>query len=151
MASGDGGGSLRSVSRALIGNTVVAGLKFTAASLTGSSAMFSEALHSTGDTTNQIALFVGIKRGTKRADRAFPFGRGKERYAWNVVAIMIVGFLGGITALHGFHAIHSGHLPDYLENTKTFWIVKAVLAASLLIEGYTLFFSKKVLLKQKLE
>lgn len=149
MASGDEDGSLRSVSRALLGNTFVAGLKFAAASLTGSSAMVSEGFHSVGYVINQLALFIGIKRGTKRSDRRFPFGRGKERYAWNMIAVMVVGFLGGITALHGFHAIHSGHLPDYLENTKIFWVVQAVLGASLLIEGYTLWVAKRVVWQQK--
>jgi len=139
-SEGDDKGSLRSVTRALCGNSIVATLKFFAAFLTGSSAMLSEALHSLGDVANQIALFVGIERGIKRANQRFPFGRGKERYAWNLVAIMIVVFLGGITALQGFHAIVEGHIPDYLEkgkvvisfggvNISSFWIVQGVLGA----------------------
>ena len=41
MAQEDGESSLPSVSRALFGNSIVAALKFSAALLTGSSAMFS--------------------------------------------------------------------------------------------------------------
>lgn len=159
--AGDGGDdSLVSVTRALLGNSVVATLKFTGAFLTGSSAMFSEAFHSVGDVTNQAALLVGIKRGIKRADPRFPFGRGKERYAWNLIAVMIVGFLGGITAKHAFESIIDGHVPDYLENANalfsvgavsvtSFWVVQAILSTSLLIEGYTLWVAKKVVWKQK--
>jgi zinc transporter 9 len=160
MGAKDGESSLLSVTWAIFGNSAVAALKFSAASLTGSSAMFSEAFHSVGDVLNQLVLFVGIKRGTKRSDRRFPFGRGKERYGWNLVAIMIVGFLGGITAFHGFQSIVHGHIPDYLEEDKVilsvgavslslFWIVQLVLGASLVIEGYTLWVAKKVVWKQK--
>ena len=41
---------------ALTGNSLIAVMKFIAASVTGSSAMFSEGIHSVVDTGNQVLL-----------------------------------------------------------------------------------------------
>jgi len=46
---------------ALTGNGLIALTKFFASAYTGSSAMFSEAIHSVVDTGNQILLLYGIK------------------------------------------------------------------------------------------
>ncbi|MBT8365584.1 MAG: cation transporter, partial [Deltaproteobacteria bacterium] len=47
---------------ALIGNGLIAVTKFFAAPLTGSSAMLSEGIHSTVDTSNQMLLLYGLHR-----------------------------------------------------------------------------------------
>ena len=53
--------------------TVIAKISF-AASVSGSSSMFSEAVHSTADTVNQILLLIGLGRSTKKADESFEYG-----------------------------------------------------------------------------
>jgi len=73
-------GSKKVIYAALIGNTLISITKFSAAIITGSSAMLSEGIHSLVDTGNQILLLHGLKQAKKPADEHFPFGHGTRLY-----------------------------------------------------------------------
>ncbi len=60
-------GSTKVVIAALIGNGLIAITKFGATAVTGSSAMFSEAIHSVVDTGNQALMLYGIQRSRRPA------------------------------------------------------------------------------------
>ena len=81
-----GGESTVTVLLALAANIGVGLLKLAAGLVTGSSALLSEAAHSAGDSTTEVLLLVAQKRSAKPADRSHPFGYGKERYFWSMVA-----------------------------------------------------------------
>lgn len=103
---------------ALAGNLAIAVTKFIGATVTGSSAMLSEGIHSTVDTADQILLLVGMKRSERPADEEHPFGHGKELYFWSlIVAVMIFGVGGGISAYEGIlHILHPNPMEDPLWN-----------------------------------
>jgi cation diffusion facilitator family transporter len=99
-------GSIKVIFAALIGNLLVSLTKFTAAFITGSSAMLSEGIHSVVDTGNQILLLYGIKRSKQPADENFPFGYGKEVYFWSfIVAILIFAVGSGLSIYEGIHQL----------------------------------------------
>ena len=99
-------GSKKVIYAALVGNGLIAVTKFVAASMTGSSAMLSEGIHSLVDTGNQVLLLHGLRRAERPADENFPFGHGKEVYFWSfVVAILIFALGAGISAYEGIKHI----------------------------------------------
>jgi zinc transporter 9 len=88
---------------ALAGNFILMLAKFFGFAVSGSAAMFSEAIHSLADTMNQALLLVGIKRSQKGADNEHSYGYGHERFIWALISACGVFFLGaGITIYKGF-------------------------------------------------
>ena len=63
-------GSLRVIIAAIAGNVAIAICKFGAALVTGSAAMYSEAIHSTVDTGNELLLLFGMRRADSRPTRS---------------------------------------------------------------------------------
>ena len=124
------GESTVAVVAAVVGNLLIAIIKFVAAALTGSSAMISEGIHSLVDTGNGGLVLMGMRRGTAPADAEHPFGHGKELYFWTlIVAISIFGIGGGMSLYEGI--IHLMH-PVHVENP---WPNYVVLAIATVVEG----------------
>jgi len=115
---------------ALLGNVLVALSKFGAAFLSGSSAMLTEAIHSTADTVNQLLLLVGNNRSRRRKDASHAFGYGMEIYFWTFVVAVIVLLAGGVASIwEGARQIAS---PEPIKSPE---ISLGVLALSALFEG----------------
>ena len=130
------GSSKKVIYAALIGNALVAITKFVAASITGSSAMLSEGIHSVVDTGNQLLLLLGLHKAKKPADERFPFGHGKEVYFWSfVVAILIFAVGAGVSVYEGIiHLMHPAPIASPYVNY-------IVLALAMLFEGAALYFA----------
>jgi len=137
-------GSKKVIYAALEGNALIAVTKFIAATITGSSAMLSEGIHSLVDTGNQVLLLNGLKRAQKPPDKNFPFGYGKEIYFWSfVVAILIFGLGAGISIYEGIiHILHP-------EPVKTPYINYIVIGFALIFEGLAWYFAFKEFTKSK--
>lgn len=123
-------GSTRVVIAALIGNAAIGAAKFTAAAITGSSAMLSESIHSVVDTGNQGLILYGLKRAKRPGDENHPFGYGMELYFWSfVVAIMLFAIGAGVSLYEGYEKVLRPH-----PVTDPVWNY-AVLGFAFVVEG----------------
>ncbi|PWJ49862.1 cation diffusion facilitator family transporter [Quadrisphaera granulorum] len=77
--------------------------------LTGSASMAAETAHSFADTLNQVFLLIALRGSAKPADRAHPFGYGRVRYFWALLAAGSIFVTGALySAFEGVHALTSG-------------------------------------------
>ena len=138
------GSSKKVIYAALAGNALIAVTKFIAAAVTGSSAMFSEGIHSMVDTGNQFLLLHGMRKATKPPSKRFPFGHGKEIYFWSfAVAILIFAVGSGVSLYEGIlHTVHPKPIVNPLINY-------VVLGLAFLFEGAAWYFALTEFIKAK--
>lgn len=122
-----------SVTAAVIGNTIIAVIKFLWFLSSWSSSLFSESIHSIADTANQTLLMIGVKRSTKQATDNFSYGYKKERFLRALISACGIFFVWAwVTTYHGVTMlIHPGEIHI---SKRTF----IILAISFIIESITL-------------
>ncbi|MEM8780490.1 MAG: cation diffusion facilitator family transporter, partial [Cyanobacteria bacterium P01_G01_bin.49] len=121
---------------AMIANIAIGIAKFTGATITGSSAMLSEGIHSVVDSANEILLLYGLKKSQSEPDEQHPLGYGQELYFWSlIVAILIFALGGGVSIYEGIESIKN---PEYADHNL---ISYAVLGVSAIFESIALLVS----------
>jgi cation diffusion facilitator family transporter len=93
------GESKKTVLVAVCANATIATVKAVAGTISGSSALLAEAAHSVADTTNQLLLLVSIGRGEREPDEEHPFGYGKERFFWTLLAAVLIFLAGAVFSI----------------------------------------------------
>ena len=94
------------VASALVGNFLIVIMKFIGFAISGYGVMFSEAIHSLADTSNQALLLVGIEKSKKKADTEYSYGYGQERFLWALISACGIFFVGsGVTVYHGINSL----------------------------------------------
>ncbi|HVO90286.1 MAG TPA: cation diffusion facilitator family transporter [Casimicrobiaceae bacterium] len=129
---------------AIAANLAIAVTKYIAASLSGSSAMLAEAIHSTIDTGNGFLMLVGMRRSERKPDSEHPFGYGKALYFWSLVVAMVIFGVGGVVSIveGALHLMHPHRL------ASVGWSY-AVLAFAAVFEGASFAIALRQFLKQK--
>src|SRR3954451_18389119 len=130
MADEDGESTL-TVVVAIVANFGIAVAKAVAGALSGSAAMLSESAHSLADPANEVLLLVVRKRSSRPADERHPFGYGRERYFWSLLAAVGI-FVGG-----GVFAVYQGisKLVEGGGESGHFALTYAVLGIAFVLEG----------------
>ncbi|WP_078917130.1 cation diffusion facilitator family transporter [Streptomyces sp. NRRL S-813] len=120
---------------ALAANLVIAAAKAVGGLLAHSPALLSEAAHSVADSLNEIFLLAALRRSRRPADRRHPFGYGKERFFWSLLAAVGIFVMGGcFSFFQGIEALSNGAHEDL-----TGYVVGLiVLGVALLAEGISL-------------
>jgi cation diffusion facilitator family transporter len=120
---------------ALAANLVIAVAKAVGGLLASSPALLSEAAHSVADSMNEIFLLAALRRSRRPADRRHPFGYGKERFFWSLLAAVGIFVMGGcFSFFQGVEALRNGaeeRLSGYVAGL-------VVLGVALLAEGLSL-------------
>lgn len=121
--------------RALIANLGIAAVKLVCWFFSKSSAMLSESIHSGVDSFNSLCLLVGLKRGSKPADKFHPFGYGLEANIWALFACVLM-LLGTTVSLYsGFTRLFYNH-HKVLELLNNYNLIAITLIVSILFESW---------------
>jgi len=133
-SAGGGGESTATVLVALGANLAVAVAKGFAAVVTGSASMAAETAHSFADTVNQVLLLTALRGSRRPADRTHPFGYGRVRYFWALLAAVSIFVTGALySAYEGVTALLSE------EHEVVSPVVNyVVLGVAFLLEGFSL-------------
>ncbi|MCC8337468.1 cation transporter [Streptomyces sp. R1] len=120
---------------ALAANVVIAAAKAVGGFIAGSPALLSEAAHSVADSMNEIFLLAALRRSRRPADRKHPFGYGKERFFWSLLAAVGIFVMGGcFSFFQGAEALRNG-----AEESRSGYVAGLiVLGVALLAEGGSL-------------
>ncbi|MGW1467125.1 cation diffusion facilitator family transporter [Streptomyces sp. NPDC002308] len=120
---------------ALAANLVIAAAKTVGGLLSGSPALMSEAAHSVADSMNEVFLLAALRRSRRPPDARHPFGYGKERYFWSLLAAVGIFVMGGcFSFFQGFEALRSHDQ----ESPSGYAVGLAVLGVALVAEGTSL-------------
>ncbi|TDU74284.1 cation diffusion facilitator family transporter [Streptomyces sp. KS 21] len=120
---------------ALAANLVICVAKAVGGVIAASPALLSEAAHSVADSLNEVFLLASVKRSRRPADRRHPFGYGKERFFWSLLAAVGIFVTGGcFSVFQGIEAFRSGGS----ESHEGYVIGFVVLFVALLAEGASL-------------
>src|SRR5437764_15033834 len=93
--------------------------------------MLAEAAHSVADTATELFLLTALRRSARRPDRRHPFGYGKERFFWALIAAVSIFVSGAVFAIiEGVRTIAGERVEQNLA-----WVAYAVLAVSFVLEG----------------
>ncbi|MEU6549488.1 cation diffusion facilitator family transporter [Streptomyces sp. NPDC046915] len=121
---------------ALAANLVIAAAKAFGGLVAGSPALLSEAAHSVADSLNEVFLLAALRRSRRPADARHPFGYGKERFFWSLLAAVGIFVMGGcFSFFQGFEALRNGAQ----EKFSGYVAGLIVLGVALLAEGASLF------------
>ncbi|MBI0294890.1 cation diffusion facilitator family transporter [Streptomyces sp. PRKS01-29] len=120
---------------ALGANLIIALAKAVGGIFAGSPALLSEAAHSVADSLNEVFLLASLKRSKRAPDDQHPFGYGKERYFWALLAAVGIFVMGGcFSFFQGAEALSAGSSEDH----SGYLVGLAVLGVALIAEGSSL-------------
>lgn len=101
---------------------------------TGSASLFSEAVHSTADTCNQLILTFGLWKSIKKPNPEHPYGYSNMTYIASLISgVGIFCFGTGLAWYHGVSVLL------HPQEVESIYLGLALLSGSLMSEGVTLY------------
>jgi cation diffusion facilitator family transporter len=121
---------------------VICAGKFAAFGMTGSSAVFSDAMDSVGNTAAAVLLLYSVTLAALPADRNHPYGHGKiEFFSAGAEGTLIVG-AGLLVLVEAFHSLWTG--PQVRHLGAGIWMIAGVTALNVLLSTYLIRTGRRV-------
>ncbi|MGY0489699.1 cation diffusion facilitator family transporter [Streptomyces sp. WG-D5] len=121
---------------ALVANLVIALAKAVGGLISASPALLSEAAHSVADSLNEVFLLAALHRSRRPADHRHPFGYGKERFFWSLLAAVGIFVMGGCFSF--FQAFEAFTSEGQQESHSGYVAGLVVLGVAFVAEGSSL-------------
>jgi len=125
--------STKAILYALLANFGIAVAKLVASLYTKSGSMLAEAVHSFADCSNQLLLFLGLKRSKRPPTDEHPLGYGKVIYFWSFIVAILLFSIGGAFSI--YEGVHKVMEPEALNDV---WVALIVLFVSIGLESFSL-------------
>jgi zinc transporter 9 len=133
-------GAMHAVHTAIGCNIAILVAKLGVYSVSGSSSILAESVHSLADIANQTLLRTGILRSRRSPDEKSNYGYRRELFVWSLISGVGIFCLGaGVSVVHGLHGLVD---PTPVEQI---WASLAVIGVSIAIESYSLAVAYKAL------
>jgi cation diffusion facilitator family transporter len=108
----------------IIGNTLLALVKWLAGYFGHSYALIADAIESTADIFSSTLVLLGIRYASKPADESHPYGRGRIE---PLVTFIVVGFLIASATIIAIESVHNIRTPHETPKLFTLFILGAII------------------------
>lgn len=129
-------------------NSILGSVKLFAWVLSGSPSVFSESLHSFGDSVNSIALLLGNKFSQRPPDRTHPFGYGLEANVWALAACVFLLVTSGLAIWEGVQHLTSPEVHSTSSNAQGIYWSIGILLFSVFLESIALQRASRAVLEE---
>lgn len=116
--------AIRTVIFSILGNAVLAGIKFLTGIFGNSYALIADGIESTVDIFSSFLVLLGLKYAARPADENHPYGHGK---AEPLITFLVVAFLIVSAFTIGWQAIQNIHTPHELPSSWTLMVLGGII------------------------
>ncbi len=116
--------AIRTVLFSMLGNAVLAGIKFLAGIFGNSYALIADGIESTVDVFSSLLVLLGLKYSARPADENHPYGHGK---AEPLITFLVVAFLIVSAFTIAWQAIQNIRTPHTLPSSWTLIVLGAII------------------------
>jgi cation diffusion facilitator family transporter len=111
----------------LIGNILLAALKFWIALQISSVAILADAWHTLSDSITSIVVLVGIKMAAKQPDREHPFGHGRMEVISSLIIAIILSLVAFNFMIESFSRLMQEQSVQYSQTVLIIFIVSLLI------------------------
>ena len=104
-----------------------------AAGVTGSVALRAQTAANAADVAVQVFLLIGVLSSVRPPDQAHPFGYGRERFFWSLLAALGIFLGGGVLGLD--EAVHAALHPSAIHS---YLVAYLVLVTTVVLDAFAL-------------